>query len=137
MRDVNYDLEWASRLDEDAHASNAGGTRLTDSHFRESAYRTYPRFLLFCFCEKYRQAHATKWQPLEGDLPAKLYLIDKHHWLPEQALALREDQILLLLQSELKELRLPVNAHQTLQSEFQLLDIHDLPLNPPDLGSHA
>lgn len=137
MKNVDYYQEWTSRLDEDVHASNQEGEKLTDNHFRESAYRVYPRFLLFCFCEKYRQAHATKWQPLEGDLPAKLYLIEKHHWLPEQVLYLQESELLLLLQSELKALHLPVFAHQAVQKEFQELRIHDLPLNPPEPTAHA
>ncbi|VVO79183.1 hypothetical protein PS870_01699 [Pseudomonas fluorescens] len=129
MNKVNYAIEWADRAEADARKAVGPNAAITDGDYREAIYRVYPGFLLFCFCEKYRDEFATYWQKMEGITPARLHLIEKHHWLPEQALALKEEQILLLLHQELRELHLPAQVQERLLKDFAYLKIQDLPLN--------
>lgn len=129
-KEIDYESEWRDRLEAVINKTLPEGTVVTDRDFREAAYKAYPGYLLFCFCEKYRQQYATHWQAFEGFIPAQLCLIEKHHWLPERALALKEDELLLLLHRELLDLRLPPRAHQKLQHNFEYLHIQDLHLNP-------
>lgn len=136
-KSVNYADEWRDHLEAVVNKALPEGSRVTDRDFREGAYKAYPGYLLFCFCEKYRQQYATHWQAFEGFLPAQLYLIEKHHWLPDQAFALDEEQLLLLLHQELVDFRLQPQAHQKLQDDFQQLNIRDVRLNPPEEATHA
>lgn len=129
---INYSDEWQERMEEAVHKALPDGTPIRDKDYRDAAYKAFPTYLLFCFCEKYRQQHATYWQPMPGLVPAQLRLIEKHHWLPDQAFALGEDQILLLLHRELAEFRLPVQAHEKLSRDFQFLHILDIELNQAD-----
>lgn len=134
---INYAIEWQDRLDAIVHKSLPEGSRVTDQNFKEAAYKAYPGYLLFCFCEKYRQKHATHWQAFDGLVPAQLHLIEKHHWLPDQAFALSEEQLLLLLHQELVGMRLPQQAYQKLQDNFAYLDVRGVRLNPPEDATHA
>lgn len=131
-KSVNYADEWRDRLETVVNKALPEGSRVTDRDFRDGAYKAYPGYLLFCFCEKYRQQYATHWQAFEGFLPAQLYLIEKHHWLPDQAFVLDEEQLLLLLHQELVEMRLPQHAHQKLEHDFGYLDVRGVRLNPPE-----
>lgn len=134
---VNYAYEWRDRLEAVVNETLPEGSRVTDRDFREGVYKAYPGYLLFCFCEKYRQQYATHWQSLAGFLPAQLYLIEKHHWLPDQAFALNEQQLLLLLHRELVDFRLPPQAHQKLLDDFAHLDVRGVRLNPPEDATRA
>lgn len=129
---INYAEEWRERVDAVVHAALPDGAPIADKDYREAVYKAYPAYLLFCFCEKYRQQHATYWQPMPGLVPAQLRLIEKHHWLPDQAFALGEDRLLLLLHEELAGLRLPAQAHEKLSSDFEYLHILDIELNQAD-----
>lgn len=124
-----YSDVWRERLDQHVHERLPSGSPVKDSDYRDAVYAVYPKYLLFCFCEKYRAQHATAWQKLEGILPAHLYLIDKHHWLPGQVASLDEDELLLLLHQELAGLRIPVDVRDLLVDDFRLLNIRDLPVN--------
>ncbi|VVN75916.1 hypothetical protein PS833_00733 [Pseudomonas fluorescens] len=134
---INYESEWRDRIDAVVHKALPEGTSVTDRDYREAAYKAYPGYLLFCFCEKYRQQYATHWQALDGFIPAQLHLIEKHHWLPEQAFALDEEQLLLLLHRELTDLRLPQQAYQKLLDDFEYLDVRGVRLNPPEDATRA
>ena len=134
---IDYETEWRDRLEAVINKALPEGSRVTDRDCREGVYKAYPGYLLFCFCEKYRQKHATHWQAFEGFIPAQLYLIEKHHWLPDQAFALNEEQLLLLLHQELVEMRLPPFAHQKLQHDFGYLDVRGVRLNLPEDADHA
>lgn len=134
---VNYGIEWQDRLDEIVRKAVPEGSVIGDQDYRAAVYKAFPAYLLFCFCEKYRQKHATHWQGFEGFIPAQLYLIEKHHWLPDQAFALSEEQLLLLLHQELVEMRLPQHAHQKLQQNFEYLDVRGVRLNPPEDADRA
>jgi len=130
MSNVNYTIEWMDRVGATIHKMLPEGVTVTDKAARDAVYKAFPGYLLFCFCEKYRQQYATHWQAFEGFIPAQLLLIEKHHWLPERAFALTEDDLLLLLHHELLDLRLPSQVHQKLRHEFDFLGIRDLHLNP-------
>lgn len=134
---VNYGIEWQDRLDEIVRKAVPEGSVIGDQDYRAAVYKAFPAYLLFCFCEKYRQKHATHWQGFEGFIPAQLYLIEKHHWLPDQAFALKEEQLLLLLHQELVEMRLPQRAHQKLEHDFGYLDVRGVRLNLPEDADHA
>lgn len=123
MSDVSYESEWRARVDAATHKLVPVGARITGEAERDAVYEALPGYLLFCFCEKYRREFATQWQRLEGFVPAQLFLIEKHHWLPEQVFALKEDELLLLLHRELLELRLPQQAYKRLQEDFSRLDV--------------
>ena len=137
MSDVSYEKEWKDRIDTAMHKALPEGASVTDKAVREAAYKVFPGYLLFCFCEKYRQQYATHWQAFEGFAPAQLHLIEKHHWLPDQAFALTEERLLLLLHRELLDLRLPSQAHRKLLEDFQYLGIRGVRLNPPEDASRA
>ena len=134
---VNYEVEWRDRLDDALHKALPEGATVSDRERRSAAYDAYPGYLLFCFCEKYRQKHTTHWQAFEGFIPAQLYLIEKHHWLPDQAFALKEEQLLLLLHQELVEMRLPQPAYQKLLDDFAYLEVGGVRLNPPEGADRA
>lgn len=129
MKQSIYEDEWKRRIEQSVRDRLPVGAAVRDADYREAAYAIYPGYLLFCFCEKYRAQHATAWQKLEGILPAHLYLIDKHHWLPGQVAPLDEDELLLLLHQELAGLRIPVDVRDLLVDDFRLLNIRDLPVN--------
>lgn len=131
-KETNYESEWRDRLDDSVKKALPEGSRITDQDYKDAAYKVYPGYLLFCFCEKYRQQFATHWQTFEGIVPAQLFLIEKHHWLPDQALALSEEQLLLLLHRELVDFRLPRQVHQKLLSDFAHLGVRGIRLNPPE-----
>lgn len=128
MKQSIYEDEWKRRIDQSVRDRIPVGAIVRDSDYREAAYAIYPGYLLFCFCEKYRAKHATVWQRLEGLLPAQLFLIEKHHWLPDQVATIQEDQLLLLLHRELAEMRLPGHVRDLLLDDFSHLDIRDLPV---------
>ena len=134
---INYAHEWRDRLEAAVNEALPEGSRVSERDFREGAYKVYPGYLLFCFCENYRQQNATYWQPLEGFVPAQLCLIEKHHWLPDQALALTEQMLLLLLHRELAEFRFQPQAHQKLLDDFAQFDVRGVRLNPPEEATHA
>lgn len=132
MKQVSYSNEWMDRLEAHARKGLPEGVTPPDRNYREAAYVVFPAYLLFCYCEKFREQRATTWQRFEGLTPARLRLIEKHHWLPDQVEALKEDQLLLLLHEELADLRLPAQAHQKLVRDFHHLGIRDISLNSID-----
>lgn len=137
MSDVSYESEWRNRIEAAMCKALPEGATITDKAVREAVYQVFPGYLLFCFCEKYRQQYATHWQAFEGFVPAQLHLIEKHHWLPDQAFALTEERLLLLLHRELLDLRLPPQAHRKLLEDFQYFGIRGVRLNPPEDPTHA
>lgn len=128
MKQSIYEDEWKRRIEKSVCGRLPVGSIVQDSDYREAAYAIYPGYLLFCFCEKYRAKHATVWQKLEGLLPAQLFLIEKHHWLPDQVATIEEDQLLFLLHRELSDLRLPGHVREFLLDDFSQLNIRDLPV---------
>ena len=123
MSKANYESEWVDRRNAAIHKLLPVGATLTDEAERDAIYEILPGYLLFCFCESYRQEFATQWQAFEGFTPAQLYLIEKHHWLPEQALGLKESDLLLLLHRELLAIRAPQQARKTIQDDFARLGV--------------
>ncbi|AZL68809.1 hypothetical protein [Pseudomonas oryziphila] len=132
MKQLSYEDVWREQLEGFVLSQLPEGQTVTDRDYRDAAYAVFSRYLLFCFCEKFRRQHATRWQEFKGLTPAHLRLIEKHHWLPDQVAALNEDQLVLLLHEELAGLQLPARAHQKLTQDFQYLGIQDLHLNPAE-----
>lgn len=132
MKQLNYEDVWRERLDAFVHSQLPEGKTVSDRDYRDAVYEVFSGYLLFCFCEKFRRQHATRWQEFEGLTPARLHLIEKHHWLPDQVAALKDDQLVLLLHEELAGLQLPARAHQKLTQDFLYLGIRDIHLNPAE-----
>lgn len=130
MRSGIYWNEWSRRTDEQLKNVAPNGILVTDEHRRETLVRALPGYLLFCFCEKYREKFATPWQHLDGLSPAHLRLIDKHHWLPDQVFSLKEEQLILLLHSELRSEKLPRQAYLLVTSDLSDLAMKDFQLPP-------
>ena len=124
MSQVSYEGEWIARVNAATRKMVPVGARITNEAERDAVYGVLPGYLLFCFCEQYRQQYATHWQALDGFIPAQLRLIEKHHWLPEQAFAITaEDELLLLLHRDLLDLQLPRQVYDQLQGDFERLGV--------------
>lgn len=129
MTYIDYNSEWSSRLNAAIHSEGYPvGSQLTREMQKTGLIKALPGYLLFCFCENQRAIHATPWEALDGVKPAQLYLIQKHHWFPDQVFSLSHEQLQLVLHEELCQIELPERAHQAVQSDIQYLGIPGMKL---------
>ncbi|HEY0286137.1 MAG TPA: hypothetical protein VGC62_03875 [Pseudomonas sp.] len=129
MSYVDYGAVWSRRLEMAGQSGGQGPHALVSREMQKDALlKALPHYLLFCFCELKRHACATEWEPLAGLKPAQLHVIQKHHWLPDQAFSLTHDQLQLVLHDELRELALPEQAYQPVQADLDRLDIQGIQL---------
>ncbi|GEM_PF-4616314 len=129
MSYANYAKEWSDRINKALSAEGQSRDRASQEARAKALLKALPGYLLFCFCEEQKQDRATRWEPLEGIRPAQLYVIQKHHWLPDQAFSLTHEQLQLVLHDELRELALPERAIEPVQADLDAWEMEGVHLN--------
>ena len=136
---VYYPRVWADLLDAADHILELEPrNQWRGSRDSESMLRALGPYKLTCFCERYRVMNPSPWNDLPGDMPARIYLLNKHGWPPSQVLSLTVDELLLALHEELVSLRLnpveaePVRTWGASCGKFSLVEPHLEPLPDSD-----
>lgn len=101
---MNYQREWYDLRDANQERLRKQSiSHPTDADVARNALGMYK---LKCFCERLRRQYAAPWLGLTQVDAARLYLINKHHWHPEQVKGFDLGSLLLVLHEELVQLRL-------------------------------
>lgn len=102
---INYSAIWSKAVDdqEEILKPPQGTPRVNDSRICRLAFGTYK---LHCFCERLAADYASPWMQLNALDAGHLYLLNKHHWVPDFVKKLNLDDLLLLLHEELVGMRL-------------------------------
>lgn len=129
MSNLDYAAEWAKKFSEalQVHGYEIGAN-LSRQVQQEAVLKALPGYLLLCFCEEQRGLRGTRWEPLDGVKPAQLFVIQKHHWLPDQAFSLTHEQLQLVLHDELRALALTSRAYRVVQSDIEHLGLTGMKL---------
>lgn len=104
----------------------------------ESMLRALGPYKLACFCERIRLQNSSTWTDLAGDLPARLHLMNKHHWPLAEVKALTSEELLLAMHDDLLTLLLNPAEAEPLRSwgegrgQFRLIEPHLEPLPDSD-----
>ncbi|RMM11453.1 hypothetical protein ALQ84_03568 [Pseudomonas caricapapayae] len=105
---INYKWVWADEVDRFEKALKEDPERRFSGQVSGQEYwQALGSYKLACFAERLRNGNIAIWDhPSQADI-LHLYLINKHHWTLEQARQIqKEGDFLLLLRSELEQLKL-------------------------------
>ncbi|AVB15066.1 hypothetical protein BVY11_12725 [Pseudomonas amygdali pv. morsprunorum] len=122
----NYAAEWFGLVDRYDQAirekkEELWSGRFPDQHLRQAL----GDYKLKCFAERMRKSPQAIWKALDPHEALRLYLINKHHWHPDQVRAIdRDDQFLYLLRDELVSMRLTSEEAAPVRQSVEHWDSH-------------
>lgn len=100
----------------------------------EAILRALGPYKLICFCERFRAANPCPWNDIPGYLPARIYLMNKHHWSFHVVSEMTTEELMLALHLELTALRLNPEESEPIRqwaNGRQCRDLLDLHLEQP------
>lgn len=102
---TSYSAMWAEAVNDQEGVAKAD--QRTQEHWESKASRLgFGIYKARCFCERLTREYDSPWfQPSEVE-SGRLYLINKHHWHPEQVKGLNLIHLMTLLHAELVEMKL-------------------------------
>ncbi|EPF68288.1 ECs1072 family phage-associated protein [Pseudomonas syringae] len=103
--EISYRVIWANCVDAQDNAVRA--QQRTDESYDSRASRlAFGPYKLECFLERLKARYSSPWLKLDAVEAAKLYLINKHHWIPSLVSSVQRADLLFILHEELVELSL-------------------------------
>ncbi|QPG61177.1 hypothetical protein HFV04_016755 [Pseudomonas sp. BIGb0427] len=73
-------------------------------------------YKLSCFAERIAKDPRAAWSHLTTTQALNLYLLNKHHWSPDQSANMTEDDYLFLLRDELMQMKLTAEESAPIRS---------------------
>lgn len=104
-KEINYQLMLGKAIDDQDEVVR-GLPRTWESYDSRVVRLAFGTYKLQCFCERLIVRYESPWMefgPLEA---GRLYLLNKHHWSPQDVQELGLPDLLLLLHEELIEMKL-------------------------------
>ncbi|MBS6039964.1 hypothetical protein [Pseudomonas sp.] len=114
---INYRAEWEKLVSRFAdELRDKPDLRWPGVNRYQAEYQALGRYKLLCFAEKIAKEPLALWGHLTTDQALQLYLINKHHWHPDQVSDLKEVDYLYLLRDELAQLKLDTEQSHPIRS---------------------
>ncbi|MCW6054182.1 hypothetical protein [Pseudomonas fragariae (ex Marin et al. 2024)] len=121
--EINFKMTWARCVDAQENVVR-GQQRALESYDSRAASLAFGPYKLECFLERLKARYYSPWLELDGIEAAKIYLINKHHWLPGAVRDVQKADLLLILHEELVELCLSKEEFSPVQDWSQLQECY-------------